>query len=148
MHACMPHVHTKVAHFVKVTCRSGCKIFLGFNVFFVSIFPRVFCIRFLFFLVARRSALKDSIGTNRSLLSFVNTQSERAWTRITRSCNPSPSASQVCVWHVALHALTSKPRPIRFVDWVHTIHHIGRETSRWVYMVRGAIYEETHDIQA
>ena len=24
-----------------------------------------------------------------------------------------------------------KPRPIRFVDWIHTILHIGRETSRW-----------------
>ena len=41
-----------------------------------------------------------------------------------------------------------KPRPIRFVDWGHTIHHIGRRTSRWVYMVRGATDEETNDIQA
>ena len=40
-----------------------------------------------------------------------------------------------------------RPRPIRRVDRFHTIHHIGRETSRWVHMVREAVDEETNDIQ-
>ena len=38
--------------------------------------------------------------------------------------------------------------PVRFVDRIHTIHHIGRKTFRWVFMVRGAVDEETIDIQA
>ena len=33
-------------------------------------------------------------------------------------------------------------------DRVHTIHHIGRRTSRWVYMVWEAVGEETNYIQA
>ena len=28
------------------------------------------------------------------------------------------------------------PRPVSFVDGIHTIHRIGRKTSRWVYMFR------------
>ena len=40
-----------------------------------------------------------------------------------------------------------KPRPIRFVDPIHTILRIGRKTSRWVYMVREAVDEEANDIQ-
>ena len=44
---------------------------------------------------------------------------------------------------------TSKePRPIRFVDGIHTIHHIGRKTSKWSNMVREAVDEETNDLQA
>ena len=31
-----------------------------------------------------------------------------------------------------------KPRPIRFVDRVHTIRHTGRKTSGWVFMVPGS----------
>ena len=33
-----------------------------------------------------------------------------------------------------------------FVDWVHTIHHIGRKTSRWIFVVQVAVDEGTNDI--
>ena len=40
------------------------------------------------------------------------------------------------------------PRFIRLVDRIHTIHHIGRKTSRWVYMVREAGGKEANNVQA
>ena len=36
----------------------------------------------------------------------MSKQSQRAWAWVIRSCSPSPSAKQVCVWHVCLHAVT------------------------------------------
>ena len=41
-----------------------------------------------------------------------------------------------------------RPRSIRFVDRFHTIHHIGRKTSRRIYMVRGSACKEANNIQA
>ena len=50
--------------------------------------------------------------------------------------------------HRRLLEYRRSPRPIRLVDWIQTIHHIGQTTSRWVYMVRWSGDEETNDIQA
>ena len=45
--------------------------------------------------------------------------------------------------HRRLVEYRRKPRPIRFVDWIPTNHHIGRKkNSRWVYMVQGGSLTE------
>ena len=49
--------------------------------------------------------------------------------------------------HGRLWEYRRKTRPIRFVDWIHTIHHIGRKTSRWLCMVWEAVHKEANDIQ-
>ena len=49
--------------------------------------------------------------------------------------------------HRRLLEYRRSPRPIRFVDRIHTIHLIGRKIFRWVYMVQRTIDKETNDIQ-
>ena len=76
------------------------------------------------------------------------TQTAKLWRQKWENWNRGSGESQAWTPRTRWLEYREKPRPIRFVDRIHTIHHSGRRTSRWVFMVRRAVDEEANDIQA
>ena len=75
-----------------------------------------------------------------------------------REKNQSPFHYDILTWydlgcndgtpHGRLLAYRRRPRSIGCVDRIHTNYHIGRKTSKWVYMVWGTADKKANNIQA
>ena len=56
-------------------------------------------------------------------------------------CNKNELGCDVWTPHRRSLEYRRKPRLFRFVDRIHTIHHIGRKTSRWIHVVQGGDWQ-------